>query len=405
VSTLAKFLTHSARRIPAVDRVYSEIRRLRLENASQLAAIREVTAERDALRSELAQAQGAIRSKTAASPVRAGPALGQQEVARYFTVPLKDLGSIEAKYAGVLSPEPEVSQPKVGVSETLLSGAEEYFNKFENFSYVFNLLKAELDALAVTPCGIAVDFGSGFGNTVIPLLENFPDLSIIATDISPDLLAILLREASKRGLRDRCAAIAFDAQRDYTIEGFADIVFGGAVLHHLIEPEALLKIVIKVLKPGGHAIFFEPFENGHAVLRLAYEEILSRAAEKGETGRGFEFLQRLVTDIAVRTHRQNYPGFSQQWYQLDDKWLFTHTYFDQMRRLVGAADVRIRPFNAPTQPFTAQARSTLVNYGGLGVPDALPPWAWDVLRRYDEDLFSPEMRNDLVIEGAVVITK
>jgi SAM-dependent methyltransferase len=405
VSTLATFLSRSARRIPAVDRLYSDVQRLRQENASHLATIRAVTADRDALRSKLIQARGENRSKTAAFQVCGGRTLGAQEVARYFTVQLADLGSSEPQYAGVLCPQPELNQPKVGVSETLLSGAEAYFKKFENFSYIFNLLKAELDALALTPSGIAVDFGSGFGNTVIPLLENFPDLSIIATDISPDLLAILLREAGKRGLRDRCSAVAFDAQRDYLIEGFADIVFGGAILHHLIEPEALLKVVIKVLKPGGHAIFFEPFENGHAVLRLAYEEILRRAAEKGEASPGFDFLQRLVKDIAVRTHRRNYPGFSEQWCRLDDKWLFTGTYFDRMRQLIGAADVRIRPFNATSQPFTAQTSSTLVNYGGLRVPDALPTWAWDVLRRYDEDAFSPEMRNDLVIEGAVVITK
>ena len=143
-------------------------------------------------------------------------------------------------------------------------------------------MQSELEALGIEPSGIAVDFGSGFGNTVIPLLENYRDLSIVATDISPDLLAILLREAGKRGIRDRCAAVSLDAQRDYFAEGFADIVFGGAVLHHLAEPEALLTTVMRVLKPGGHAIFFEPFENGHSVLRLAYEG--DSSAREGEPG-------------------------------------------------------------------------------------------------------------------------
>ena len=255
------------------------------------------------------------------------------------------------------------------------------------------------------PKGIAIDFGSGFGNTVIPLLENYRDLSIVATDISPDLLAILLREAGKRGIRDRCAAVALDAQRDYFAEGFADIVFGGAVLHHLAEPEALLKTVIRVLKPGGHAIFFEPFENGHSVLRLAYEEILHRARADNATGPGFDFLQGLVMDIAVRSHRRAYPGFSEAWYNLDDKWLFTHSYFERMRHLTGASDLRIRPFNKPYQPFVTHTRNVLVNYAGLAVPDALPDWAWDVLRRFDQDAFSVDMKSDLVIEGAVVITK
>ena len=95
---------------------------------------------------------------------------------RYFSAPLADLGSTDLKYAGVLCPEPELNLPKIGVTETLLSGAEDYFKKFENFSYIFGLLKGELDALGVEPRGIAIDFGSGFGNTVIPLLENYRDL-------------------------------------------------------------------------------------------------------------------------------------------------------------------------------------------------------------------------------------
>ncbi len=252
---------------------------------------------------------------------------------------------------------------------------------------------------------MAVDFGSGSGNTVIPLLENFPDLAIIATDISPDLLAILLREVTKRGARDRCAAVAFDAQNDYLQEGIAEIVFGGAVLHHLVEPEALLRTTMKVLKPGGHAIFFEPFEDGHSVLRLAYEEILGRAAEKRETAPGFDFLRALATDIAVRSHRRGYPGFSDKWIHLDDKWLFTHAYFDEVCDLVGASKVQVRPINAPDSPFTAQTRSAFEHYAGLEPDQAIPKWAWEILRRYDEDAFSHDMRKDLVIEGAVVITK
>ena len=411
--------------IPILKRVHAELGALRSdcellqsENAAVQSENERLAGEVTGLHGLLSQRDAELRrlkanGSTAAGQVNGNAALsgarpqrlGTDELKRYFSAPLADLGSTDLKYAGVLCPEPELNLPKIGVTETLLSGAEDYFKKFENFSYIFGLLKGELDALGVEPRGIAIDFGSGFGNTVIPLLENYRDLAIVATDISPDLLAILLREVRKRGIGDRCAAVALDAQRDYFAEGFADIVFGGAVLHHLAEPDALLKTVLRILKPGGHAIFFEPFENGHSVLRLAYEEILQRAKAEQAAGPGFDFLAGLVKDIAVRSHRRAYPGFSEAWFNLDDKWLFTHSYFDRMRHLTGASELRIRPFNNRLGPFTKHTRNCLVNYAGLTVPDSLPDWAWEVLRRFDEDAFSADMRNDLVIEGAVVITK
>jgi SAM-dependent methyltransferase len=380
-----------------------EVHRLQIENEIHLDAIRSLSAEQSAMRMRLLRRQSADgpTSNGSVPPVEVGSV---KDVGRYFSAPLVDLGATDARYAGVLCPEPELNRPKLGVSEVLLSGAEGYYRKFKNFKYVFGLIQAQLDRLTFAPQGIAVDFGSGFGNTVIPLLENFPDLHIIATDISPDLLAILLREAERRGVGERCVAVALDAQNDYFVEGFADAAFGGAVLHHLVEPERLLKTVVRVLKPGRHAIFLEPFEDGHSVLRLAYEEILRLAVTKEETGAVFDFLRGLVLDIAVRAHRRNYAGFAERWLELDDKWLFTRTYFEEIRFLIGAADVRIWPFNSPHQPFSHHTRQTLKDYAELQ-PEDLPNWAWDVLRRYDDDAFSPAMRDDLVIEGAVVITK
>jgi predicted O-methyltransferase YrrM len=325
--------------------------------------------------------------------------------ASYFTVPLVELGAEDKKYDGVFCPEPELGRPKLGVSELLLSGAEQYYRNYQQFDTIFALIDIELRTIHYKPAGVAVDFGSGFGNTVIPLLEHFPELRIVATDISPDLLAILRREALKRNVAERCTLVAMDAQRDYFEPGFADCVFGGAVLHHLVDPGSLIRTAVKVLKPGGHAIFLEPFENGHAILRLAYGEILDEAKRRGKSGPGFDYLAELSKDIAVRTHRRAYPGWSEQWSTIDDKWLFTRTFFDAIRQSVGASDLRIRPLHDTVAPFTSHSIKVFTEYRKLPCPDALPSWAWDILQRYDQDAFSPDMKRDLVIEGAVVITK
>lgn len=111
------------------------------------------------------------------------------------------------------------------------------------------------------------------------------------------------------------------------------------------------------------------------------------------------------TDIAVRSHQRNYPGWHQQWFDLNDKWLFTRSFFDCIRVELGATDLRVRSLHDPQAPFTAQTVTALTAYGGLTCPDALPQCAWDVLRRNDEDAFSLDLKRDLILEGAVVITK
>ena len=100
----------------------------------------------------------------------------------------------------------------------------------------------------------------------------------------------------------------------------------------------------------------------------------TRAKAEQAAGPGFDFLAGLVKDIAVRSHRRAYPGFSEAWFNLDDKWLFTHSYFDRMRHLTGASELRIRPFNNRLGPFTKHTRNCLVELcriDGAGFPPRL----------------------------------
>jgi len=230
------------------------------------------------------------------------------------------------------------------------------------------------------------------------LLEHFSTLNVIATDISPDLLAILRRESIKRNIDNRCTVVAMDAQRDYFKPEIADIVFGCAVLHHMAEPDKVIRTALKVLKPGGHAIFFEP------IMRLAFLEILATAKLKNEAGPGFDFLANMNMDIVVRTHRQRYPGFSETWHTLDDKWLFSRNYFENICHSVGASKVTIRSLHEPLLQFTEQTKVAITAYGGLPC-ESLPQWAWDIIARYDNEHFSPEMKRELIIEAAVILTK
>lgn len=313
-----------------------------------------------------------------------------------FSVPLLPIGG------EVFTPEPEMSFPKHGVSATFLANAEEYFTKFKDYAFLYTLMNETFNSLNLVPHGLVIDFGSGFGNSVIPLLENY-DVQVVATDISHDLLKILQREAKLRGLQDRCLAVAQDAQNCYFIPGCADFVMGCAVLHHMVEPLNVVRSAITALKSGGRAIFFEPFELGHQILRIAYTQILDEAKRRKEEGPGFDYLVALNQDIYVRSYRNSLPDFKDNWKNLDDKWMFCASHFQRISDELGC-DIKILPLHDNRHQFTRQTKIALESYASLKCPDALPDWAWDILNDFDENYFSPDALIDLPITACVVIT-
>lgn len=315
------------------------------------------------------------------------------------------LAPLSGKYAGVLTPEAELGRPKVGVSDFLLGRAEEYFTRFVNYDYIYGTLLGECNRLGIRLEGVAVDIGSGFGNTVIPLLQNHAGLSVIATDISPDLLAILLREATARGARERCAAVALNAHEEYLAPQSVDMAFGNAVLHHLADPLRAVANVLKALKPGGRAVFCEPFQPGHSILYMAYDRVLAEAELRRERmGPGMRFLRDIARDIHVRAHQKVLPDTGMAWEELDDKWLFTKTHFERIAEKLQCANVEVRPQYVKEDMVAGHTANILRDYGQLE-QSALPDWAWRVLRRFDEDFLTPELKQEFVLEGIVTITR
>ena len=200
-------------------------------------------------------------------------------VADYFRVPLIDLGSIERPdMAGIYIPGPEIGNAPVGLSAQFLEDAAVYHRQYSNTAYFKLLISDALKRMSFHPASPAIlDIGSGSGNSVFPCLELFADCRIVATDLSPNLLRILLDHVNgAAGAAGRVAPVCMDATRDYYAEQVFDFVLGAVILHHLIDPGAAIAAASRALKPGGYAVFFEPFENGNAILRIAYAEILAR---------------------------------------------------------------------------------------------------------------------------------
>jgi len=307
----------------------------------------------------------------------------------------------DSPFAGIYSFEPSYDLTRLsGVTSQFLEEAQVYHAKYNNHAMWTGILK---NALASIPPFSAppdvLDIGSGSGNSVIPLFELYPECRIVAVDISPQLLAIL-RDQLTPAQRNRCLLVAADASDPVFEEGCFDLVIGAAILHHILDPSRTISSCMAALAGDRAAIFFEPFEAGAAILRLIYGKLLERREELVLSAGVVDAFERLSHDFAVRAGTDKSDPLYRE---LDDKWLFTRTYFENLPESIPISDISVRSLHASENPFASQVKTHLRLCLGAG-PDALPPAAWGLIDEF-ERILSPELKRELLIEGTVILRK
>ncbi len=317
-----------------------------------------------------------------------------------FAEPLRDLGEEQPRLRGIHTPESERGLAATGVTAQFLDHAGEYHKRYDSMEGFRAVIARQL-ASPPAGSGCILDVGSGSGNSVIPLLDLYPDAFVVATDVSPELL-LILRDVleSRPAYRGRYGLVCMDANNDRFRRGAFDLAVGAAILHHIIDPRRVLRACANALRPGGEALFIEPFEMGHGILRIAYRRILAQARLRGESAPGFALLERMIVDHETRLRDKTDPIFD----TLDDKWYFTRSFFESAM----ASDprweaCRVEAINHSETPLVDHALGEIRL--GLGADaSALPPWAWDILREH-EAFFSSDGRRDMIFEGAVVLRR
>jgi SAM-dependent methyltransferase len=317
-----------------------------------------------------------------------------------FKFPLVDLGEFEApQFSRVLAPTPEIGVRREGVDAQFLDNAEAYYAKYQGFDYWRRLIEIMAERIELRQPSVIVEFGCGFGNSTLPLLDLFPAAKVIATDISPNLLAILNRLLVARNLQDRCIAVAMDAQKSLIAPQSADLVIGSAILHHLADPGVFAKRAFEILRPAGVAVFFEPLEGGYSMLRLICQEIDREAGWRGEQAPTLAMARRVAASLEPQIFRDAMPG----WKEVNDKWVFPRSVLDRLANSVGA-ELLIYPLHDNVRPFRRMFTYMLETYGNHKTSD-LPQWAWDIFDRFDTMTFSPEMLSDLALEACIIFRK
>ena len=320
-----------------------------------------------------------------------------------FDTELVDGGTVNSAYAGVMFPVPELHSLPQGITRQFLEDADEYDKKYTNLKYFRFLLDRAfpIDKIDRRKPYTILDLGAGSGNTTLPLLEMFPHATIVATDLSPDLLAILrARLLSRSDLLTRTSFVCVDAMKDYLAEGAFDIVVGGAILHHLKSPEDALRMVYRTLQAGGLGLFFEPFENGNGLLRYVYERILDDPRAASLPWNVADCLRRLSLDFKVRAGAdKSDPIFN----LIDDKWLFTRAYLERVCREVGFSSVSIQALHQTDKAFRRQTEVYL-RLAANAEPNQLPDWCWSLIDDLD-NAFSVDAKQDFLIEGQIIVEK
>jgi SAM-dependent methyltransferase len=99
----------------------------------------------------------------------------------------------------------------------------------------------------------ALEIGSGTGYFSLNLMLAGVIESLVASDISPGMLATLDANADRLGLE--VETIAGDAETLDLRDGSFDLILGHAVLHHLPDLAASFRHFHDLLEPGGHVLF------------------------------------------------------------------------------------------------------------------------------------------------------
>jgi ubiquinone/menaquinone biosynthesis C-methylase UbiE len=117
--------------------------------------------------------------------------------------------------------------------------------------------------------GKVLEIGAGTGFFIINLAQAGLVHEPFATDISPGMVDVCLRNAQNVGITNMKARTA-DAEALPFEDDFFDMVVGHAVIHHLPDVPAAFKEALRVLKPGGALVIAgEPTRIGFAIVGVA----------------------------------------------------------------------------------------------------------------------------------------
>ncbi len=102
-----------------------------------------------------------------------------------------------------------------------------------------------------------VDVGAGTGTGSLALAQRFRAAEVVAIDRSALMLERLRAAALEQGLADRLRIVQADLDVAWPGVGAVDVAWAASSLHHLADPDRVLRDVYAALNPGGLLVVIE----------------------------------------------------------------------------------------------------------------------------------------------------
>lgn len=289
------------------------------------------------------------------------------------------------------------------------------FELYDYYEALINRAIKVIDRNTETEYNI-LELGAGFGSATIPLLRLFPNSTVVATELSLPMLARLKSNLKNTDFGSRCMLLQLNAEEPDFEENSFDFIFGAAILHHLFNPVLVFERAYKILKPGGCAIFFEPFSEGYNILADFYKTILR---ESGFSANQFSFIEKVFNKIKMNLNLNRKQidknlvsyffnsvyGWNKMksnnksghyFTNVDDKWLFTKQYFIDIKNKYNYSDCIF--FEVTT--FDEVFRTHTTGNTNVNMPD------WIITKFAElEGKFTDSEKKDTFTEGCILMIK
>jgi SAM-dependent methyltransferase len=102
-----------------------------------------------------------------------------------------------------------------------------------------------------------VDVGAGTGTGSLALARRFPSAAVVAIDSSAYMVERLQAAAPEHELADRLRVVQADLDVAWPEVGAADLAWAASSLHHLTDPDRVLRDIFAALNPGGLLVVIE----------------------------------------------------------------------------------------------------------------------------------------------------
>lgn len=178
--------------------------------------------------------------------------------------------------------------------------------------------------------------GTGWTSAACLKHQNINNCKIHAFDISINGLHLLKEHTNNFSTTNTLELSVQDAEAMCFAPDTFDVIIGSSILHHFDDYNKYLKGCLDILKPGGKAIFGEPFAIGYGLLYSS----MKLAADT--LGLNNEMINAMYADISNRVQNANNPSYLKS---LVDKHLFYSDGIITTGKNLGYSNIEIIPMH------------------------------------------------------------